>query len=97
MYQEGPPGTPAATSLNVIFQDKGLRTAIRKGCSGTAQQHWPLWQVLSDSSLRGWEGCPQGTQTVPPLHSLWFYSAREALIKEGPQQVFEDLFLPTVL
>lgn len=38
-----------------------------------------------------------GHRDSPPLHGLRLCSASEALIKEGPQQVFENLFLPTVL
>lgn len=39
-----------------------------------------------------------GAQTVvPPLYGLWFRAAREAFIKEGPRQGFENLLLPTGL
>lgn len=74
-----------------MSQDKGSRGGSeQKGPTQIAQNLQPrprAWPVA-----RGL----QGTRTAPSP-GLWLGSAREALIKEGPQQVFENLFLPTVL
>lgn len=67
------------------------------GCFRVTQKHQPLRQVLSGPRRIVGGEVTAGHTDSPPLHGLWLCSVSEALIKEGPQQVFENLFLPTVL
>lgn len=87
-----------AASLNLMFRDKGSKGLSDQ--NGLFQSH-PETPASLTSAVRT-AVCTVGEVTAghtdsPPLHGLWLCSVSEALIKEGPQQVFENLFLPTVL
>lgn len=64
---------------------------------GWGDQLQASWRFGTDCRVEVGGEVTAGHTDSPPLHGLRLCSAREALIKEGPQQVFENFFLPTVL